>query len=180
MEPYVTVKVSDGTEMRLYVSRPSKSGKHPGIIVYQEAFGVNAHIREVADRFAREGYVAIAPELFHRTGTGVEGDYKDFTGMQKHFSALKDEITEADARASYDWLIGDSSVDASRTACVGFCLGGRVAFQTNTILPVKAAISFYGGGLQRILSAIPQLHGAALMFWGGRDNGFFPNTSIPS
>lgn len=175
MGNYVTVKVSDGTEMRVYVSRPSNPGKHPGIIVYQEAFGVNAHIRDVADRFAREGYVAVAPELFHRTGIGVEGDYNDFTGMQKHFAAIKEDLVEADVRASYDWLVGDSSVDANRTACIGFCMGGRIAFQTNTILPVKAAISFYGGDIaETFVGRIPQLHGAALMFWGGRDKRIFP------
>ena len=175
MENYVTVKVSDGTEMRVYVSRPSNPGKHPGIVVYQEAYGVNPHIRSVADRFAREGYVAIAPELFHRTGTGIEGDYNDFTGMQKHFTAIKGDLVEADVRASYDWLIGDPSVDVDRTGCIGFCMGGRIAFQTNTILPVKAAISFYGGSIAETLAGrIPQLHGAALMFWGGRDKRILP------
>jgi carboxymethylenebutenolidase len=175
MENYVTVKVSDGTEMRVYVSRPSNPGKHPGIVVYQEAYGVNPHIRSVADRFAREGYVAVAPELFHRTGTGIEGDYNDFTGMQKHFTAIKEDLVEADVRASYDWLISDPSVDVDRTACIGFCMGGRIAFQTNTILPVKVAISFYGGGIaETLVGRIPQLHGAALMFWGGRDKRILP------
>lgn len=175
MENYITVKVSDGTEMRVYVSRPSNPGKHPGIVVYQEAYGVNPHIRSVADRFAREGYVAVAPELFHRTGTGIEGDYNDFTGMQKHFTAIKEDLVEADVRASYDWLISDPSVDVDRTACIGFCMGGRIAFQTNTILPVKVAISFYGGGIaETLVGRIPQLHGAALMFWGGRDKRILP------
>jgi len=175
MSNYITVKVLDGTEMRIYVSRPSNPGKHPGIIVYQEAYGVNAHIRDVADRFAREGYVAIAPELFHRTGTGVEGDYKDFAGMQKHFTAIREDLVETDVHASYDWLIGDSSVDVDRTACVGFCMGGRIAFQTNTILPVKATISFYGGGIaETLVGRIPQLHGGALMFWAGRDKRILP------
>ena len=103
MENYITVNVSDGTEMRAYVARPSTPGKYPGILVFQEAFGVNAHIRDVADRFAREGYVAVAPELFHRTGTGVEGDYKDFAGMQKHFAAIKEDLVDADVRAVL-WL----------------------------------------------------------------------------
>ncbi len=175
MENYITVKVSDGTEMRVYVSRPSSPGKHPGIVVYHEAFGVNPHVRDVVDRFAREGYVAIAPELFHRTGVGIEGDYNDFTGMQKHFTAIKEDLVEADVRASYNWLIGDSSVDANRTACIGFCMGGRIAFQTNTILPVKAAVSFYGGSIaESFVGRIPQLHGAALMFWGGRDKRILP------
>ena len=175
MENYITHKIADGTEMRAYVSRPSVPGKYPGIIVYQEAFGVNAHIRDVAGRFAREGYVAVAPELYHRTGAGIEGDYKDFSSLQPHFSALKEDLVGQDVRAVYDWLINDSSVDAERAACVGFCLGGRIAFQTNTMLPVKAAISFYGGGIaETLVNRIPQLHGASLMFWGGRDKRILP------
>ena len=63
----ITLPVSDGTTMPAYVARPEGDGAHPGLLVFQEAFGVNAHIRDVTERFAREGYVALAPALFHRT-----------------------------------------------------------------------------------------------------------------
>jgi carboxymethylenebutenolidase len=69
---YVTLSVADGTSMRAYVSRPAGAPRG-GLIVFQEAFGVNSHIRDVADRFAKEGYLSIAPELFHRTAPGLEG-----------------------------------------------------------------------------------------------------------
>ena len=175
MNSYVTLKVSDGTEMRMYTSRPQAAGKHPGIIVFQEAFGVNAHIRDVADRFAREGYVAVAPEMYHRTGAGIEGDYKDFPGVQKHFAALQEETVGADILAAYEWLEKDPSVDGNRTACIGFCMGGRFAFQANSMVPVKAAISFYGAGIaETLLHRVPALRGAALMFWGGRDKRILP------
>ncbi len=186
MNNFVTLKVSDGTEMRAYVARPDsaekdrrpKDGGQAGVIVYQEAFGVNAHIRDVAERFAREGYVAIAPELFHRTGAGFEGDYDDFPGTQKHIAAMKEDLSEKDILAVYDWLVHDSSVDKNRTACIGFCLGGRVAFQTNTLVPVSAAISFYGGGIaESFVNRVPQLHGSALMFWGGQDKRILPEHS---
>jgi carboxymethylenebutenolidase len=161
--------------MRMYVSRPSSEGKHPGIIVFQEAFGVNAHIRDVADRFAREGYVATAPEMYHRTAAGFEGDYKDFPATQKHFTAIQEESVGADIHAAYDWLVNDLSVDSNRTACIGFCMGGRFAFQANSMVPVKAAVSFYGGGIaETLLGRVPQLNGAALMFWGGRDKRILP------
>jgi carboxymethylenebutenolidase len=175
MNGYVSIKVSDGTEMRMYVSRPAAAGKSPGIIVFQEAFGVNAHIRSVADRFAGEGYVAIAPEMYHRTGSGFEGDYKDFPATQKHFSAIREDSIDADILAAYHWLTHDGSVDTDRTACIGFCMGGRFAFQANSLVPVKASVSFYGAGIaENLLGRVPSLHGAALMFWGGRDKRILP------
>jgi carboxymethylenebutenolidase len=75
---WITLNVADGTTMRAYVARPQDANQHTGLLVYQEAFGVNAHIRDVTERFAREGYVAVAPELFHRTAPGFEGGYDNF------------------------------------------------------------------------------------------------------
>ncbi|MGC1493861.1 MAG: dienelactone hydrolase family protein, partial [Candidatus Acidiferrum sp.] len=78
---YVQLSVNDGTTMRAWTAWPKEEGPHPGLLVFQEAFGVNAHIRDVAGRFAREGFVTVAPELFHRTGPGFEGRYDDFPGV---------------------------------------------------------------------------------------------------
>jgi hypothetical protein len=101
----VTLQVNDGSAMAAYVARPQNEGenRHPGIIVLQEAFGVNSHIRSVADRLAGQGYVAIAPELFHRTAPGFEGDYKDFASVKPHVQAVTTETAEADVRAAFDW-----------------------------------------------------------------------------
>ena len=77
----VELSVADGTRMAAYVARPKDGGPHPGLLVFQEAFGVNHHIRNVAERFAAEGYVAIAPELFHRTAPpGFEGKLHRLSG----------------------------------------------------------------------------------------------------
>src|SRR5665213_2515794 len=73
----ITLQVADGTSMNAYVAAPADGAKAPSLLVFQEAFGVNAHIRDVAERFAKQGYVAIAPELFHRTGPGFQGAYTD-------------------------------------------------------------------------------------------------------
>jgi carboxymethylenebutenolidase len=74
---YVNLAVSDGTSMRAYVAHPEGKPR-AGLLVFQEAFGVNAHIRDVTERFAREGYLAISPELFHRTAPGLEAGYTNF------------------------------------------------------------------------------------------------------
>src|SRR5580704_6350407 len=100
----VTLAVSDGTSMQAYVARPVGTTVHAGLLVGQEAFGVNAHIRDITERFAREGYMAIAPELFHRTGQGFEGRYDDFQAVMPHVSALRHPQIEADLRAAHEWL----------------------------------------------------------------------------
>ncbi len=166
----IQLRVADGSAMAAYVARPPGRRRHPGLIVLQEAFGVNAHIRDVARRFAREGYVAIAPELYHRTAPGFEGDYSDFESVRPHFQALTVAGLEADLHASHARLTGDSSVDANRVAAVGFCLGGRVSFLADTALPLRGAISFYGGGIAPgLLDRAARLSGPMLFFWGGLD-----------
>ncbi len=169
---YVTIKVSDGTEMRAYRARPQAAGRYPGLMIFQEAFGVNAHIRDVAERFAREGYVALAPELFHRAQAGFEGRYDDFPSAQRLIQTLTNEGLETDVRATFETLRADSNVADGQIACAGFCMGGRVSFLANTAVPVKAAISFYGGGIAPnqagpgLLSRSADLHAPALLFWG--------------
>src|SRR5579862_9626893 len=100
----ITLEVADGTSMDAYVARPAEEGKFPGMLVFQEAFGVNAHIRDITERFAREGYVAIAPEMFHRTAPGFESGYDNFPAVMPHLQALTEEGMGADIRAAYGWL----------------------------------------------------------------------------
>jgi carboxymethylenebutenolidase len=166
----VTLKVGDGTSMNAYVSTPAGDAKAPGMLVFQEAFGVNAHIRDITDRIAKQGYVAIAPELFHRTGPGFEGEYTNFQPCMPHMQALTPEGLIADARSAFDWLQKNPRVKANSTACIGFCMGGRVSFLANSELPLKAAISFYGGGIAPgLLPRAAQQQAPILFFWGALD-----------
>ena len=80
---FITLNVSDGTTMRAYKARPEGAVSQSGLLVFQEAFGVNAHMRDVTERFARKGYLAVAPELFHRTEPGFEGCYDDFPSAMR-------------------------------------------------------------------------------------------------
>lgn len=167
----IDLKVAGSDPMGAYVAKPAGAGPHPGLIVFQEAFGVNGHIRNVTERFAAQGYVAIAPELFHRTAPpGFEGDYKSFPSVEPHYKALTNEGAEADVRAAYEWLASSSTVDSERISCVGFCMGGRISFLANSILPMRAAVSFYGGGIAPgLLDRAGKLHSPALLIWGGLD-----------
>lgn len=178
---FVTLKVDDGTTMRAYVAQPQGNGKFPGMLVFQEAFGVDKHIRDVTERFAKEGYTAIAPELFHRTAPpGFEGNTSDFQSVMPHVQALNDKNLEADVRAAHDGLLRQSTIDAQRIACVGFCMGGRVSFLANLVLPLGAAISFYGGGIAKsergpgLLDRAEQARAPIFLFWGGKDKHIGP------
>ncbi len=166
----VSLSVSDGSSMDAFVARPTQDGKHPGVILFQEAFGVNAHIRDVAGRFAREGYVTIAPELYHRTAKGFDAPYDDFSVAMPHLKAMTPDGIKQDARAAFDWLNSQSFVKHNEIASVGFCMGGRASFLACASLPLLAAVSFYGGGITpALLGEIPNLHATMLFFWGGLD-----------
>lgn len=176
---YVQLTVNDGTTMRAWTARPKEEGEFPGLLVLQEAFGVNAHIRDVAGRFAREGYVALAPELFHRTGPGFEGQYNNFPGVMPHTKALNDAAMAADLRAAYDWLRG--AIGANPPICaVGYCMGGRAAFLAALTVPLAGAISYYGGGIAPnatnagLLGRASGIQAPLLLFWGGRDRHITP------
>lgn len=167
----IALSVSDGSSMDAFVARPAGPESFPGLLLFQEAFGVNFHIRDVAQRFAREGLVVIAPELFHRTApAGLEIPYDNFALAQPHLKAMTVDALKLDARAAYDWLLAQPNVKRERIACVGFCLGGRVSFLANASLPLQAAVSFYGGGIApALIPEVPHLHSTMLFFWGGLD-----------
>jgi carboxymethylenebutenolidase len=167
--------VADGTRMAAYVARPEGGGPHPGLLVFQEAFGVNHHIRSVSDRFAAEGYVVIAPELFHRTAPGFEGSYTDFEAVRPHLQAVTPETAEHDIRAAYEWLRGNAQVKADAISSIGFCLGGRVSFIANSIVQLRGAVSFYGGGIAPgLLDRAAKLQAPSLFVWGGLDKHITP------
>ncbi|MGC1370914.1 MAG: dienelactone hydrolase family protein [Candidatus Sulfotelmatobacter sp.] len=172
----VELVVSDGTRMSAYVARPQGTATHPGMLLFQEAFGVNHHIRSVADRFAAEGYVVIAPELFHRTAPSeFEGSYTDFSAVMPHMQAVTPENIEKDVRSAYEWLHSNAQVQSDNIACIGFCMGGRVSFIANSVLPLRAAVSFYGGGIApALLDRASKLHAPMLLVWGGQDKHIPP------
>ena len=170
MNNMIHLKVDDGTALAAYVAMPQGEGPFPGIIVFQEAFGVNSYMKRVADKLAASGYLAIVPELFHRSAPeGFTASYTDFPSVRAHLAHVTNETIEADARACFGWLQNNPTVVAAKIGCIGFCMGGKAAFLTNSILPVAASVSYYGGGIHLLTDRVPQLHGPQLLFWGGKD-----------
>ena len=118
----------DGATMGSYLARPDGDGPFPGVIVWMEIFGINSHIRDITERVAAEGYVALAPDFFHRSMPGIELGYDD-AGMEKGMKGLgtldADQMI-ADARAAFALLGGLPGVTA-KIGTIGFCIGGHMA-----------------------------------------------------
>src|SRR5215470_11274839 len=129
---HVEIKVEDGTTMLAWVAEPADRKVTRGIMVFPEIFGVNAHIRDVTNRFASLGLVAISPELFHRTAPPKwECSYTDFPSARGHMQATTEATIESDVKATYEWLQNNTQAGAN-LAAVGYCMGGRTAFLANS------------------------------------------------
>jgi carboxymethylenebutenolidase len=130
--------------MPLYDAEPEGS---PGaaVIVIQEAFGVNDHIEDVTRRFATEGYRAVSPHLFHRSGDPALG-YDDIQKVMPHMQAVTEAGLARDLDATLSYL-ADAGFESNQVGIVGFCMGGTVSFLAATRYPLGAAVTFYGGGI---------------------------------
>ena len=168
MSEWVELTADDGTALRAYVARPAGPARR-GLLVFQEAFGVNAHIRDVTGRFAAQGFLTIAPELFHRTAPGFDCAYTEFAQKaMPQLEAITERGLDADVRAAYGWLEREGV--GANTAAVGYCLGGRVSFVANSGVPLKAAVSYYGGRIPPLIGRARTLSGPMMFFWGGLDH----------
>jgi carboxymethylenebutenolidase len=142
-----TLKAADGHSFDAYVAQPPEGKRYGGIVVIQEIFGVNSHIRNVADGYAAAGYVAIAPALYDRVQRNYESGYEQaeiqagmtVRGKVPNEGALADIKAAMDTLAAQDLSIG----------IVGYCWGGNLVWQSACKLDgLSAAVSYYGGGVQ--------------------------------
>jgi carboxymethylenebutenolidase len=155
--------------MGLYVCAPEDGAAHPAVLVLQEIFGVNHHIRGVTERLARLGYVAVAPDVFHRQGDRFEAPYADLGPGRARKAALQEGAFIRDLERTLGWMRSRSDV-TDRVGVVGFCMGGWLAFLAAARMDVQAAVSFYGGGIaERQLHDAPGLGCPILLLFGGRD-----------
>lgn len=131
--------------MRTFVATPDDPPR-AGVVVVQEAFGLNAHIEDVTRRLAEVGYLAIAPELFHRSDDPGPFSYDDFAAVIPAMGALSDSGMLDDVDAAIAHLAG-RGITPDHTGIVGFCMGGRVSFLVAARRALGAAVGFYGSGI---------------------------------
>jgi len=169
----VQLDTIDG-KMEAYESRPKDGGARPGIIVLMEAFGVNSHIKDVTERVAREGYVAIAPDLYHRESERLVS-YKDMGKAVEIMKRLQDPKVMDDVGAAIAHLKSQSYLKQGAIGVTGFCMGGRFTYLTaaHHNKDIKAAVAFYGGGIPAgkpsPLDRTGEITCPITLFFGGKD-----------
>lgn len=128
---------SNGGETPGYLARPA-SGSGPAVVVLQEFWGLNDDIKEIADRFAGEGYVALAVDMYHGE-VATEPDEARKLAME-----LKMPDAGRDLSGAYDYLIGLDQVEPKKVGSVGFCMGGGLSLYLASLKPINAAVTYYG------------------------------------
>lgn len=152
MSETVTIQTLDNDQsFSAYVARPSTEAK-AAIVVIQEIFGVNAGIRQKCDKLAAEGYVAIAPDLFWRLKPGVELDpdvEAEFNTALEMMNEFDQDAGIRDIQATINHIRSHSQ--SGTVGCVGYCLGGRLAYMTAARTDVDATVGYYGVGIDGLL-----------------------------
>jgi carboxymethylenebutenolidase len=158
---------SDGRSTIGYLSIPEK-GTGPGVVVIQEWWGLVDHIKDVCDRFAAEGFVALAPDLYH----GKTTKSPDEAG--KLMMAMRIDEAEKDISAAVDYLLTFDSTTSEKIGVVGFCMGGALALYAATKNPhIGACVVFYGGH-PNVKPDLPNLHAPVLAVVAERDTFVTP------
>jgi carboxymethylenebutenolidase len=179
-----TVQIgSRSSTIPAYLAMPQGSGRFPGIVVLQEIFGVNPHIRAVTERIASMGYVAIAPALFARTAPEFEVGYtsEDIVVGRSHAQQTTASQLLLDIQSAIDYLKTLPQV-RSNFGCIGFCFGGHVAYLAATLPDIAVTASFYGarivsytpGGGEPTLSQTAAIAGKIYLFFGMNDESIPP------
>lgn len=166
---YIEIDAPDGGAFKAYVSRPPL-GKGPGLLVVQEIFGVNSHIRAIADDYARQGYVAMAPDLYWRAEPGVELGY-DTESIQKGVALrarIPMETTVRDLETAATALRALPEVEGGIGA-VGYCYGGRLVFALAATGAIDAGVSYYGAGIVPLLKQAVRIKNPMQFHFGGLD-----------
>ncbi|MDJ0557240.1 MAG: dienelactone hydrolase family protein [Microcoleaceae cyanobacterium MO_207.B10] len=175
------IKVPNGDlEIASYLAQPVGEGPFPAIIVIQEIFGVNTHIREVTEKIAKEGYVAIAPAIYQRLAPGFEVGYteEDLKLGRKYKEQTKASELLSDIQATINYLKTLPNIKTEKFGCTGFCFGGHVSYLAATLPEIQAVASFYGAGIANstpgggspTITLTPQISGTIYCFFGTEDS----------
>lgn len=167
---WVDIKVKDGT-YGCYLSLPP-TGKGPGILLLQEVFGVNRHIRHVADQYAAAGFVVMTPDIFWRQAPRVELGYEG-ADRDRGIALMKgcnvpELIQDLVPAVAALRALPDCS---GKVATIGYCFGGRLAYLLAAENAVDASVPYYGGGIQDLLATAPNVKCPMMFQYGELDKG---------
>ena len=165
------LRAADGNSLSAYLVKPAGPPRG-AIAVIQEIFGVNSHIRRVAEQYAAEGYLAIAPAMFDRVQKDVDLSY-DAAGIQAGIALLMKTTNEgalADVNAALNAV-----VHAGKVGMVGYCWGGRVTYLSACHTNIAAGVAYYGGGIAQLLPETPR---CPVMFHFGEKDTHIPLTDV--
>lgn len=173
----VTIQSHDGQQFDGYLSLPP-AGRGPGLVIIQEIWGVNAHIRAVADQYAMDGYVVIAPDIFWRQEPNVDLTY-DEAGNKKAFQLMRgmylpDAVADVVATAK---AVRSRPEVTGKVGAVGYCMGGRLAYHLAASGTLDTAVCYYGGGIQNDLDLAPSIKVPVLFHYGALD-AHIPATAV--
>jgi carboxymethylenebutenolidase len=170
MGQFTDLRSSDGNAFPAYVAQPSGKARG-GIVVLQEIFGVNSHIRSVADGYARDGYFVVAPSTFHRVKPGVEigyteDDMKAGFALKQAVEALPEPGVMPDIQAAID-----HAAQAGKVGIVGYCWGGLLTWRSAcTLNGLAAAVPYYGGGVTTPDEVARKLRCPVMAHFGDQDH----------
>lgn len=160
-----------------YLALPP-AGKGPGIVLFQEIFGVNGHIRAVVDQYARDGFVVLAPDVFWRHAPKVELGYEGADrerGIELMKKLSLDDMV-ADVKAAVSTLRAQPEV-TGKVGAVGYCLGGRLTYLAAANTDLDAASAWYGGGIHDMLDQVPRIKAPIQFHYAENDHGI-PLTAV--
>jgi carboxymethylenebutenolidase len=166
MNETVKLRAADGHILDAYVSKPT-TPPVVGLVVIQEIFGVNRHIRSVADNFAQHGFLAVAPALFDRIERGVDLGYEGED--LKHAYALYPKINIDDALKDTQAALDYAARQTGKPALIiGYCFGGTIAWLAATRLTPAAAVGYYGGKIVKFVAENPLV--PVMLHFGRKDD----------
>lgn len=169
----VKLTASDGHTLDAYVARP-KEAPRAGLVVIQEIFGVNRHIRSVADRFAGHGFLAVAPALFDRVEKNVDLGYEGEDAKKAY--ALMPKLDIDKAVKDVDAALGYAGRQTGKPALVvGYCFGGTIAWLSATRLQPAAVVGYYGGKIASFVAEKPRV---PVMLHFGREDQHIPAEDV--
>jgi len=175
MGEHVKLHASDGHEFDAYVARPAGE-PIAGLVVIQEAFGVNSHIRSVTDGWAKDGFLAVAPALFDRIERGVELTYSQ-EDMQRGIALIRRGDTADRLKGVAAALDYARRETGKKAGIIGYCLGGSVAWLAATRLDPAVAVGYYGGQILQFAAEKPRV---PIMLHFGKLDTHIPKEEIDS